>query len=219
MAYVRLLNEIQKGASRDNLSSCRYLYGALLPSSQLCKAKTLCDFYYLLKDSPKHSSTALSLNAYILEHTCSQEKAAALRKFAEDEKEFETDQEIPKLRLRELLARVAGELDEAQADSLVKSMARLELCTNPDHFITSHSSCVESTLELFTKIEQQECLKPGVAPLSVLECYLKEIGRNDLVSQHLKDYNPKQPFTLAVMHAGRFVNRSQFMCGMYNEPM
>ena len=121
-------------------------------------------------------------------------------KYEKHEKLYESDVSLPRFILRELLANIAKKLRKEQTSDLVDHFARLELNLNPDGPSLPNSPNDEfaKLLQVFTLAEQRELLKPEVKELPTLRANLKHLGRSDLITQYLDQYDPTKRIVLSV---------------------
>ena len=198
-----LLHTIHKKTSPTKFSRVKYLSGAVLPGSDADRIKDTSDIYFSLKESHEYHDVALSLTARILKDAGSPKEVETLEHLAARcPTKYETDKKIPRLVFRELLASVAVDLENHDAERLVKTMARLNLNKHPDQFMSADKTLPESVMEAFIRMEQQNHLTP--TDKSKLEQVLEQMGRKDLIQRHLEQYDPDCPYRLVVI-GGRYM--------------
>ena len=200
-ACYRLLESILERASHKSIAHARYLYGAVLPVGKVQVDAPIPELHFLLKEEQEHRSTALSLSASILQHAISPDAISQLEQLAKDRSVSTVERALPLLSLRMLLADVANDLEETQCETLVGNLARMKLDENPDCSVSPNSSCFESLLSVFVRMEQQQLLVAGDHQVLCVRKLLEKIGRKDVISKYLDAYDPNQPFNLFVMES------------------
>jgi len=195
--FVSALDSIEIQADRLDLAHVQYLFGAVLPQSNIDRAEHMRDYYHLLKHS-EHCSTALSLTVYVLRVVGLQGPGyEQLLEYEKAETRYESDVSLPRFILRELLANIAKELSYKQASELVDYFAKLELNMHPDRLNVANFEFAR-LLEVFTLAEEEELLKPEVKELPKLCEWLDHLGRRDLITQFLDQYDPAKRIVLNV---------------------
>lgn len=194
-AMLELFKRVEGIASEKELEQALYEFRGLLPALEA--PRKIVDSYLALRQSDYYQ-TALSLVSFIVQsvHACRPDWLAKISEFIQEiSTSYEADERIPSLMLRLTLAKITNQLicDDNQATNFMQLAADyLELHT--DRFTDGPIP----VLKLFDTLEERGSIGPKDMPLLVSE-WLKNVGRNDLVREHIDNYNPLLPIRLTVL--------------------
>jgi hypothetical protein len=191
-AILELLKKIEGIASDAELEQALYEFRGLLPSLE--PPRKIVDSYLALRQSD-YCQTALSLVSFIVQsvHACPSDWTKEIKEFIWKNTVYQADLCIPSLMLRLTLAAISNQLT-GQADNFVQ-LASEHLKLHSDRFEGGKIP----VLKVFEKLEEERLLDPKDKKLTLASRYLKDVGRNDLVEEHIANYNPYRPISLAVL--------------------
>lgn len=189
---LELLKKIEGIASKAELEQALYEFRGLLPSLE--PPREIVDSYLALRQS-NYYQTALSLVSFIIQfvHACPADWMIEIKEFIRKNTMYETDLRIPSLMLRLTLARITNQLT-GQADNFIQ-LAAEHLQVHTDKF----EDWKIPVLKVFEMLEEKHLLDPKDKNLMLASKWLKDVGRDDLVIEHIASYNPYRPISLAVL--------------------
>ena len=193
---LEIFKKIEGIASKAELEQALYEFRGLLPSLE--PSRKIVDSYLALRQSDYYQ-TALSLVYYIIQsvYACPAEWMKDIKEFIQKNSMYEADLRIPSLMLRLTLATIANQLNDPrndQADNFIQ-LASEHLQMHPDKFEGGKLP----VLKVFEVLEEKHLIDPKDKNLMLTSKWLKDVGRNDLVIEHVANYNPYRPISLAVL--------------------
>lgn len=193
-AILELLKKIEGIASNAELEQALYEFRGLLPSLEPPRKLKIVDSYLALRQS-NYCQTALSLVSFIVQsvHACPPNWTEEIKEFIRKNTMYEADLRIPSLMLRLTLATIANQLS-GQADNFIQ-LASEHLHLHPDKFEGGKIP----VLKVFEMLEEKCLLDPKDKNLKLASKWLEEVERHDLVEDHIANYNPYRPISLAVL--------------------
>lgn len=191
-AILELLIKIEGIASKPELEQALYEFRGLLPSLE--PPRKIVDSYLALRQSDYYQ-TALSLVSFIIQsvYACPAEWMKEIKEFIQKNTVYEADLRIPSLMLRLTLATITNQLND-QADNFIQ-LASEHLQMHPDKF----EGRKLPVLKVFEMLEEKGLIDPKDKNLMLTSKWLKDVGRDDLVIEHVANYNPYRPISLAVL--------------------
>lgn len=191
-AILELLKKIEGIASKPELEQALYEFRGLLPSLE--PPRKIVDSYLALRQSDYYQ-TALSLVSFIIQsvYACPAEWMKEIKEFIQKNTVYEADLRIPSLMLRLTLATITNQLND-QADNFIQ-LASEHLQMHPDKFEGGKLP----VLKVFEMLEEKHLIDPKDKNLMLTSKWLKDVGRDDLVIEHVANYNPYRPISLAVL--------------------
>ena len=191
-AILELLKKIEGIASKPELEQALYEFRGLLPSLE--PSRKIVDSYLALRQSDYYQ-TALSLVSFIIQsvYACPAEWMKEIKEFIQKNTVYEADLRIPSLMLRLTLATITNQLND-QADNFIQ-LASEHLQMHPDKFEGGKLP----VLKVFEMLEEKHLIDPKDKNLMLTSKWLKDVGRDDLVIEHVANYNPYRPISLAVL--------------------
>jgi hypothetical protein len=191
-AILELLKKIEGIASDAELEQALYEFRGLLPSLE--PPRKIVDSYLALRQSDYYQ-TALSLVSFIVQsvHACPSNWTKEIKEFILKNPMYETELRSPSLMLRLTLAAITNQLT-GQADNFIL-LASDHLKLHPDKFEGGKIP----VLKVFEMLEEKRLLDPEDKNLTLASRWLKDVERHDLVEEHIANYNPYRPISLAVL--------------------
>ena len=191
-AILELLKKIEGIASDAELEQALYEFRGLLPSLE--PPRKIVDSYLALRQS-NYCQTALSLVLFIVQfvQACLPNWTEEIKEFIRKNTMYESDLCIPSLMLRLTLATITNQLS-GQADNFIR-LASEHLQLHPDEFEGGKIP----VLKVFEMLEEKCLLDPKDKHLKLASKWLEEVERHDLVEDHIANYNPYRPISLAVL--------------------
>lgn len=190
---LELLKKIEGIASDAELEQALYEFRGLLPSLE--PPRKIVDSYLALRQS-NYYQTALSLVLFIVQlvQACPPNWMEEIKEFIRENTIYESDLCISSLMLRLTLATITNQLSAGQADNFIR-LASEHLQLHPDEFEGGNIPA----LKVFEMLEEKRLLDPKDKNLKLASKWLEEVERHDLVEDHIANYNPYRPISLAVL--------------------
>ena len=191
------------GTSSNGRAQFLYLLDPLLCGpvrlSLLNSGTPLSEVYYGMQHIASIGDAALAWMWYLLDACKSSKHTKDLRKHI---KSPVVRTSKPKLMLRMTLSSIASHLEDGEATKMIAFVCRTKLQENPQNLsVNDGRGAFKAVLELFRIVEKRQIITP--TNISALYDWLREIKRNDVITELVETYDSTLETSIGSLSAGK----------------